>query len=153
LRRARSWCYNKQRSQLNSLSAAILLGSPLQRYLLTGAGGFLGAIARLWVGTTISDRYGSHFPYGTFVVNMSGCVVIGLLLSLLNTHTSINPAWRFFFPIGFIGAYTTFSSFEWETLSAMRGGQPGIALLYVAASVLLGFGCVWLGAIVGRWVG
>jgi fluoride exporter len=153
LQHAKSQCYNNRGAISNSLFVVIHPEVPVQRYLLTGAGGFLGAVARLWVGATVTDRLGTHFPYGTFVVNMTGCIVVGLALTLLNAHTSISPGWRFFFPIGFIGAYTTFSSFEWETLTGVRGGQPGMALLYVFSSLVLGFGFVWLGAIIGRWIG
>ncbi len=122
------------------------------RYLLTGLGGFLGAIARLWVGTAITERLGVRFPYGTFVINMSGCLIIGIVLAFLNARPGVSPGWRFFFPIGFIGAYTTFSSFEYETLAHVHAGQPGTALLYVTLSVLLGFAFVWLGVAAGRWI-
>ncbi len=122
----------------------------MERYVLTGIGGFLGAVARLWVGTAVTDRLGARFPFGTFVINLSGCLLIGIALTVLNQRTHLSPGWRFFFPIGFIGAYTTFSSFEYETLASLQAGHPGTAALYVGLSVLLGFAFVWLGVALGR---
>jgi CrcB protein len=122
----------------------------MQKYLLTGIGGFFGAIARLWVDTYISARFGDRFPYGTFVINMTGCFVIGVMLTVLNQRLNINPAWRYLLPIGFIGAYTTFSSFEFEAFSGYRGGGWPVPLLYITASVVVGFACVWAGSALGR---
>lgn len=122
----------------------------LQKYLLTGIGGFLGAIARLWVGTFILNRFGARFPYGTFVINMSGCLVIGVALTILNERLNLNPAWRYLLPIGFVGAYTTFSSFEYEAFSGYQSGGWQIPLLYVTSSVVVGFLCVWIGVAIGK---
>lgn len=122
----------------------------MQKYLLTGVGGFVGAIARLWVDTVITARFGTRFPYGTFVVNMSGCFIIGVALTILNERLNINPAWRYLLPIGFVGAYTTFSSFEYETLAGFQAGGWPIPVLYVTLSVFVGFACVWVGAALGK---
>ncbi len=124
----------------------------MQRYLLTGIGGFLGAVARLWVGTAVTDRLGARFPYGTFAINLSGCLVIGLVLTVLNTRVHLSPGWRYLFPIGFVGAYTTFSSFEYETLATLQAGHVITALLYVGLSVILGFAFVCLGVALGRMI-
>jgi len=124
----------------------------LQKYILTGTGGFFGAIARLWIDTWITAQFGTRFPYGTFVINMTGCFIIGVMLTVLNQRLDINPAWRYLLPIGFVGAYTTFSSFEYETLAGFqRGGWP-IPLLYVSFSVFIGFACVWVGSALGKWM-
>jgi CrcB protein len=122
----------------------------LHKYLLTGIGGFAGAIARLWVDTYISDRFGTRFPYGTFVINMTGCFLIGVLLTVLNLRLNVNPAWRYLLPVGFVGAYTTFSSFEFEAFSGYRSGGWSVPVLYVMASVLVGFACVWAGSALGK---
>jgi CrcB protein len=118
----------------------------LQKYLLIALGGALGSIARYWVGTTIAARAGLKFPYGTLVVNLTACLVIGFTLSFLAERTDINPAWRFFIPIGFIGAYSTFSTYEWETLSIMRSGAFAIAALYAVGSLILGLAATWAGS-------
>lgn len=93
---------------------------------------------------------GTRFPYGTFIINVTGSFLIGLVFALLTVKTNWSPYWRYLIPIGFVGGYTTFSSFEYETLRTMQDGQIGIGLLYVVSSVLLGFAAVWGGVIAGR---
>jgi CrcB protein len=122
----------------------------LTKYLLVGVGGFLGAIARYWLGGWISQRMGTLFPYGTFAINISGSFLIGLIVTVLTESGHWDPAWRYLIPIGFIGAYTTFSTFEYETLQSIQDGQFLMAGLNVALSVLLGFAAVWMGVVAGR---
>jgi CrcB protein len=125
----------------------------MNKYWMVGLGGFIGAIARFWVGGYINSRMGSRFPYGTFVINISGSFLIGLVVTLLAERTHWNANWRYLIPIGFIGAYTTFSTFELETLQSFRDGDLLIAFLNVSLSVVLGFIAVWLGMIAGRTIG
>jgi fluoride exporter len=121
----------------------------LLKYVLVGIGGCLGSILRFWLGSYIGGRMGTRFPYGTLVINVTGSFLIGLVFALLaRTHWS--PNWRYLIPIGFIGGYTTFSSFEYETLRTIQDGQIGLGLLYVAVSVSVGFAAVWGGVIAGR---
>ncbi len=102
---------------------------------MIAVGGALGSMARYWVGSTISGRMGARFPYGTMVINMTACVILGFTLTYFGKRADLNPAWRFLVPIGFIGAYSTFSTYEWETLvddaigcfsvgGDLRGGEP-----------------------------
>jgi fluoride exporter len=121
----------------------------LLKYMVVGVGGFLGAIARYVLGAYIGTRYGARFPYGTFVINMSGSFLIGLILTLL-ARTTASAYWRYLIPIGFIGAYTTFSTFEYETLRAVQDGQLMTGLLNVVLSLTVGFVAVWAGAAIGR---
>ncbi len=118
--------------------------------LMVGFGGFLGAIARFWLGGYIGEKLGTRFPYGTLIINCTGCFAIGFIVTLMAERTHWNPNWRYLIPIGFIGAYTTFSAFENETFRAMQDGEMLIAFLNVAISVLAGFLAVWLGVITGR---
>jgi fluoride exporter len=121
----------------------------LLKYLIIAAGGAAGAIARYVVGNYIGSRYGFRFPYGTFVINMSGCFLIGLSMALF-ARTTAGIYWRYLVPIGFIGAYTTFSTFEFETLRAIQDGQLATGLMNVAMSVVTGFVAVWLGDTLGK---
>ena len=122
----------------------------LQKYLLIAVGGAAGSIARFWVGSTISGSIGARFPYGTFVINITACIVIGFSLTYLGKRTGMDPAWRFLIAVGFIGAYSTFSTFEWETLSTLRSGAFALAGLYAVGSLILGLTATWLGALLAE---
>jgi CrcB protein len=122
----------------------------LQKYLFIAIGGSLGSLARFWVGSTITSRMGTRFPYGTFVINITACVIVGFSLAFLGKRTEFNPAWRFLIPVGFVGAYSTFSAFEWETFSSLQTGAFLIAALYVVLSFLLGLVAVWCGVLIAR---
>jgi fluoride exporter len=122
----------------------------LQKYLFIALGGALGSLARYVVGVAVTNRMGLRFPFGTFVINISACLIIGISLEVLNRHTDFNPALRYLIPIGFVGAYSTFSTFEWEIFSNLNSGAFWIAILYVATSLVFGLVAVALGAAVGR---
>lgn len=124
----------------------------LQKYLLIAIGGALGSIARYWISSSIAGRTGIRFPYGTLIVNISACVIIGLSMTYLGKRTELNPAWRYLVPVGFIGAYSTFSTYEWETLTNLRAGAFGIAALYAGASFALGLAAVWVGSMLGQLI-
>jgi fluoride exporter len=122
----------------------------MSKYLVVGIGRFLGAIARFWLGGYVSSKMGTRLPYGTFLINCSGSFLIGFIITILAERAHWSPNWRYLIPIGFIGAYTTFSTFEYETFRVIQDGELLIAFLNVVLSVLVGFIAVWLGAIVGR---
>jgi CrcB protein len=122
----------------------------LQKYFLIAFGGALGSMARYWVGSTIGGRMGTKFPYGTFVINITACVIIGFSLTFLAKRVEINSAWRFLIPIGFIGAYSTFSTYEWETLSTIRTGAFLVAAVYAVSSLILGLAAVWFGSVIAE---
>jgi fluoride exporter len=123
----------------------------LDRYFVVMLGAAVGGLARYVAGTAIMEKYGGAFPLGTVVINITGSFLIGVLMTLLTERWQAHPNWRLFLVVGVLGGYTTFSSFEYETLQAMRRGGPGIALLNVVGSVVLGYAAVWLGAwAVGR---
>ena len=124
----------------------------MNKYLIVGVGGFVGAIARFWLGDYIGNRMGTRFPYGTFVINCTGSFLIGFILTLLAERTHWSPNWRYLIPIGFIGAYTTFSTFEYEIFRSVQDGELLVAGLNVVLSVIVGFISVWLGVIAGRTI-
>jgi fluoride exporter len=120
------------------------------KYLMIGIGGFAGAVTRFWLGSLIGGKMGTRFPYGTFVINISGSFLIGLTLTFLTARVYWNPNWRYLIPIGFLGAYTTFSAFEYETLRSVQNGQYLTSFLNVTLSVVVGFAAVWAGVAAGR---
>ncbi len=119
-------------------------------YLIIGIGGFLGANARYLLGGWIAERYGTSFPYGTMVINVSGSFVIGFFLVLISDRFIIHPNWRLFFAIGFLGAYTTFSTFSFETFALIQQRSFFLAVANMAGSVVLGQLAVVAGMILAR---
>jgi CrcB protein len=117
---------------------------------MIGIGGFLGAISRYGVALWIGQRWGRNFPLGTFLINISGSFLIGLLMSLLTERFMVNPQWRLLLVVGFLGAYTTFSTFEYETGALMKDGEWLIAMLNVLLSVIVGFIALKLGEVIAK---
>lgn len=122
----------------------------MQKTLMIALGGALGALARYWVGAAVGSRMGSRFPYGTFIINMTACVIIGFSLTYLGRRVELSPAWRYLIPVGFVGAYSTFSTYEWETFSTLRSGAFSMAALYAIGSLLLGLVAIWLGIVLAE---
>jgi CrcB protein len=116
----------------------------LDRYAMIALGGALGAIARYQLASMVQARIPAGFPWGTFVVNISGCLVMGVVTTLLTDRLVAHPNWRFLVPIGFIGSYTTFSAFEMETFRAVTEGAWLIGGANVVGSVVAGYVALWL---------
>jgi CrcB protein len=119
-------------------------------YLLIGIGGFLGANARYFIGSWFAERYGPSFPLGTLVINVSGSFTIGFFLLFMAERVIEHPSWRLFFVTGFLGAYTTFSTFSFETFVLIQERSYLLALANMVGSVLLGLIAVLLGVIAAR---
>lgn len=120
------------------------------KYLVIGLGGFIGANARYIIGGWVQQKWGSSFPYGTFVINVTGSFVLGLFATLALRFTW-NEYLRLWVAIGFVGAYTTFSTFEYETLRLiMEGRQYFAAAINVLGSVMVGFFATYLGVVTAR---
>lgn len=124
----------------------------MQKYLLVALGGALGSVTRFWVGSAVAGRLGTKFPYGTFIINITACLIIGFSIEYLGSHVELTPAWRYLIPIGFVGAYSTFSTFEWEILSNVQLGAFVIAGLYLTLSIIFGLFAVWCGVIFARMI-
>jgi fluoride exporter len=96
-------------------------------------------------------RFGGRFPLGTFVINVSGSFLIGVLMTLLTERFKPHPNWRLLVVVGFLGGYTTFSSFQYESYVAVRDGGGWIGLINIVGSVTIGYLAVWMGAIIARF--
>ena len=115
-------------------------------YLIVMMGGAVGSLARYIASTSVAGHFSGRFPFGTLFVNVTGCFLIGALMPFM-----VRPSWRLLLVVGFLGGYTTFSAFAYETYVSVRNGSPLTGLVNVVASVILGYLAVWLGAIsVGR---
>ena len=125
----------------------------MDKYLVVLAGAGLGGLARYVAGTWIMAKYAGRFPLGTFVINVSGSFLIGVLMTLFTERLNPHPNWRLFLVVGILGGYTTFSSFEYEAYQSVRDGARWMGMLYVTGSVLVGYLGVWLGAVLTarRW--
>ena len=122
----------------------------MTRYLLVVIGGGTGALARYVAASAIMARFGGRFPMGTFVINVTGSFLIGFLMTMLTERFNLDPNWRLLLVVGFLGGYTTFSSFEWETYTAVRDGGLWSGMLNVVSSVMLGYIAVSLGSMLAR---
>ena len=122
----------------------------MSRFVLIALGGALGALGRYGLSFWISERLTGAFPYGTFIVNITGCLLMGVVMTRLNEGGPASINWRFLVPIGFIGGYTTFSAFAFETFRLLEQGLPLVGLGYVVFSVTIGYLALWLGVISAR---
>ena len=107
--------------------------------------GAAGTLARYGVQGLVQERTGSGFPYGTLVVNIIGCLLLGGIAEYALTHLAIPPEWRIGITTGFLGAFTTFSTFTWETARLIQEGEWQRASVYLAASLIGGLLAVFCG--------
>jgi CrcB protein len=122
----------------------------LMPYLAIAAGGVLGANARYLVGLYVAERFGADFPHGTLLINVTGSLVIGFFLTLISERLAVDPLWRLFFATGFLGAYTTFSTYTYEAAVLFRQGADIPGLVYLFGSVAAGMAGVLIGIIVAE---
>ena len=118
--------------------------------LAVAAGGALGALLRLWVAQSVQALLGRGFPYGILVVNVSGSLAIGVVYVLFFERFDIPPEWRAAIVVGFLGAFTTFSTFSMDTLVLIQQGEHAKAGLNVLLSVVLCLAGCWLGMVAAR---
>jgi len=136
------------------LKQEIFFMETLTRYLAVAAGGALGAAARYYLGGTVLSRIATPFPVATFVINVTGSFILGFFLTIVSERVPFSPHFRLAIAVGFVGAYTTFSTFEYETLRLIEERGMSLALLNVVLSVTLGFAAVWGGmALAHLWEG
>jgi CrcB protein len=124
----------------------------MREFLLIGLGAAFGANARYWVSNWCAERFGPAFPWGTLVINVSGGLVIGLLLTVLSQRLVADPTYRLLLVTGFLGAYTTFSTFTYETVRLIQDGNYPAAVGNAVGSLSLGLLATFGGILVGRWL-
>lgn len=117
----------------------------MSKLLLIGLAGLVGTLSRYWLSGAVSRRYGGSFPFGTLLVNLLGCFLVGLLFYLLQERSTANETVRAVILIGLLGGFTTFSSFGLQTFTMLQDGEFALAALNVAASNVIGLFLVWAG--------
>ena len=122
------------------------------RAIVVGLAGFAGAISRYAIGTWLGRRSATSFPWATFAINVSGCLALGFLMALFTGRWVPNPDVRAALTVGFLGAFTTFSTFAYESVKLGEDGSSSTATAYVFASVGVGIAAAWLGTVAGRHV-
>ncbi|MFN3981949.1 MAG: fluoride efflux transporter CrcB [Caldilinea sp.] len=122
----------------------------MAQFLYISIGAIVGANARFLISQWAAERLGVGFPYGTFFVNVTGCFIIGLFYGLGENRITITPELRLLFAVGFLGGFTTFSTFGYESTALLRSGDLILALLNIVGSNLLGLLAVVVGLAVAR---
>ncbi len=118
--------------------------------LWVGLGGFLGSIARYLLSGWAAARWGVIFPWGTFIINISGSFILGFFLAFAQERPWVHPQARLLFAIGFVGAYTTFSTYTYESIRLMMNGQFALAAAFFVGSVVFGLVAVFAGVALGN---
>lgn len=122
----------------------------MEKFLLISVGAVLGANARYWVGIWAAERWGASFPFGTLLINLSGSFFLGLFLTLAAERLVLDPRWRLLVAVGFFGAYTTFSTYTYESISLLLKDMWLFGLLNLLGSALAGLAAVGLGVYLGK---
>lgn len=121
------------------------------KYLLIGTGGFIGSILRYWTSVNAYKILGEKFPYGTFIVNALGCLLIGFIAEISENRFLISSEVRTFLMIGFLGGYTTFSTFGYETFTLLQDKDYTTAIINILLSVVVCITAVWIGALIAKF--
>lgn len=122
----------------------------IKEAFIIGAGGAVGSVLRYYSGQFISKNYPSQIPLGTLIVNLLGCLLIGILLGYFAKNQGLSNEWKLLLITGFCGGYTTFSTFAAENITLIQNQQVSQAILYIGLSVLLGLTAVYFGIMISR---
>jgi len=122
----------------------------IKTLLLVGTGGFLGSVSRFLASRYMQISFPSAFPYGTFLVNITGCLLIGLIYGFSERSSLLTSEWKLFLAVGFCGGFTTFSTFANENLALLRDGEFFYFILYTGLSVFLGIAATFIGVLITK---
>ncbi len=124
----------------------------MEKIFFVAIGGSFGALSRFGISILSVKLFGERFPYGTLIVNLAGCFLIGLVFSLGSERNIISPSFRLFFITGFLGALTTFSTYGIESINFARDGMMNTTLINIAANNIGGFILILIGLWIGRLI-
>ena len=142
--------FDRYRYYVSTRFRKVVLSKDMETFLLISLGAMLGANLRYWVGTWVAGQLGTSFPYGTLIINLTGSFILGFFMTLAIDRLLLDPRWRIVFAVGFLGSYTTFSSYTFESLGLILDSQwmPGLFNLF--GSAFLGGVAVFLGILLAR---
>ena len=120
------------------------------KIVVVAIGGALGAVSRYGMAVLVARLWTGEFPLATFLINISGSFILGFFATFAAEKSTLDPLWRLLVATGFVGAYTTFSTFEYETQALAENGAAMLALANIVASVIAGFAAVQLGVVLAR---
>lgn len=124
----------------------------MDKYLIISLGAILGANARFLVAGWAAQKFGTNFPYGTLIINLTGSLVLGFFLTLISDRLIVDARWRLLIAVGFLGAYTTFSTYTYESANLILTGQVWSGLVNLFGSSILGLTAVTAGILLGRLI-
>jgi CrcB protein len=142
--------FDRYKHFLTNQFRKVAVSKDMETFLLISLGAILGANLRYWIGSWAADRFGTSFPYGNLIINLTGSFILGFFMTLAVERLLLDPRWRIFFAVGFLGSYTTFSSYTFESLSLILDNQWLPGLLNLFGSAFLGGVMVFLGIILAR---
>ncbi|GED14152.1 fluoride efflux transporter CrcB [Aneurinibacillus migulanus] len=120
-------------------------------YLFIGLGGILGAVLRYGIGTWSGIQTETGFPLPTLLINLAGCFILAFFYTITTTRFTVHPHFRTSFGTGFVGSFTTFSTFGYETLELLQSGRYGLAAIYIALSLIGGYILAYAGIVLGSY--
>ena len=120
------------------------------KIIVVAIGGGIGATTRYLVSNWAANRFGAAFPYGTLIVNIVGCFIIGAFMTIATERLIVSPYWRLLVVVGFVGGLTTFSSFSYETLHLLQEADVVRAFYNVGLNIIIGFFATWMGMCAAR---
>lgn len=142
--------FERYRYYIRTRFRKVVLSKDMETFLLISIGAMFGANLRYWVGTWAAGRLGTAFPYGNLIINITGSFILGFFMTLAVDRLLLDPRWRIIFAVGFLGSYTTFSSYTFESLSLIMDNQWLTGLFNLFGSAFLGGVAVFLGILLAR---
>ncbi len=128
----------------------LLIPPTFEKVMLISTGAMLGANARYWLGDWAAQKWGTAFPYGTFLINVTGSLLLGLFMTLATDRLMLDARWRLLLAVGFLGAYTTFSTYTFECFNLLARGEWGVAFFNAAGSAIVGIVAVGVGVFLAK---
>lgn len=142
--------FERYRYYIRTRFRKVVLSKDMETFFLISIGAMFGANLRYWIGTWAAGRLGTAFPYGNLIINITGSFILGFFMTLAVDRLLLDPRWRIIFAVGFLGSYTTFSSYTFESLSLIMDNQWLTGLFNLFGSAFLGGVAVFLGILLAR---